>query len=181
MTRDETLDLYSLVVIWFITEGENIRKRLTYEIPGAGEGYPSKPSYRIWVDKSMQEIGTILLARERRKHPRFELTQPLAYRWDMIKATFRTVDLSMGGIRIHTNSPMAVGERLNLIMLLQYGVIKPRGKVVWSNLSWNRKYDIGICFETISHQCLQRLTRFLEGTTLRNKLAQGEKALDQSG
>ncbi|NIS60348.1 MAG: hypothetical protein GTO13_06525 [Proteobacteria bacterium] len=123
----------------------------------------------------MQEIGTILLARERRKHPRFELAHPLAYRWDMAKAIFRTVDLSMGGMRVHTNGPMAVGERLNLIMLLQYEVIKPRGKVVWSNPSSNRKYDSGISFETISHQCLQRLTRFLKETALRNKRAQGRK------
>lgn len=123
----------------------------------------------------MEEVEKRSFNTERRKYPRFELSRALAYQWGMTKGTLRTIDVSLGGVKIQTDSPIPVGDRLDLIILLEYEAIKPMGKVVWSNPSSNRKYDIGICFETISHQCLQRLTRFLKGTTLRNKLAQGRK------
>ena len=129
----------------------------------------------------MEEVGTTSLPRERRRHKRFELSRALAYKWGMTKGILRTVDLSLGGVKIQTDSPIPVGEKVDLILLLEYEAIKPMGKVVRSNPSSNRKYDVGICFETISHQCLKRLERFLHGTTLKDKLAKREKALDQSG
>jgi hypothetical protein len=129
----------------------------------------------------MEEARRTSLHGERRRYPRFELSQALAYQWGVTKGTLRTVDLSLGGIKIQTDSPIPVDERWDLILLLKYEVIKPVGKTVWSNPSSYRKYDVGICFDTISHQCLKRLERFLNGTTLREELAKREKALDQSG
>jgi c-di-GMP-binding flagellar brake protein YcgR len=129
----------------------------------------------------MEEARRTSLHGERRRYPRFELSQALAYQWGVTKGTLRTVDLSLGGIKIQTDSPIPVDERWDLILLLKYEVIKPVGKTVRSNPSSYRKYDVGICFDTISHQCLKRLERFLNGTTLREELAKREKALDQSG
>ncbi|NIS63463.1 MAG: hypothetical protein GTO13_23085 [Proteobacteria bacterium] len=129
----------------------------------------------------MEEIGKTSLPRERRRHKRIEVSRALAYKWGMTKGILRTVDLSMGGVRIQTDSPIPVGEKVDLILLLEYEAIKPMGTVVRANLSSNRKYDVGICFETISHQCLKRLERFLHGTTLKDKLAKREKVLDQAG
>jgi len=129
----------------------------------------------------MEEVERISLHRERRRYPRFQLSQALAYHWGATRGTLRTVDLSLGGTKIQTNRPMPVDERLDLILLLTYEAIKPEGKTVWSNPSSYRKYDVGICFETISHQCLKRLERFLNGTTLREKLEKRENVLDQSG
>lgn len=140
---------------------------------------PTRSSTR--TDKPMEGIGKPIFPRERRRHKRFELSRALAYQWGMTKGTLRTVDLSLGGVKIQTDSPIPVGDRLDLIILLEYEAIKPMGKVVRSNPSSNGKYDVGICFETISHQCLKRLERFLHGTTLRDELAKREKDLDQSG
>jgi hypothetical protein len=129
----------------------------------------------------MEEVKNRSFHTERRKYPRFELSQALAYQWGVTKGTLRTIDVSLGGVKIQTDSPIPVGDRLDLIILLEYEAIKPMGKVVRANLSSSGKYDVGICFETISDQCLKRLERFLHGTTLREKLAEREKALGQSG
>jgi hypothetical protein len=99
---------------------------------------------------------------EKRRYPRFELTLALAYTCGGTKNMLRTVDVSLGGTRIQTDSPIPVDERLNLIILLENEAIKPLGKVVRSGQSPNRKYDVGISFGDMSHQCLRRLKRFLD-------------------
>jgi hypothetical protein len=129
----------------------------------------------------MEDIEETLALTERRKYPRFELSQALAYQWGVTKGTLRTVNVSLGGIKIQIDSFIPVDERLDLILLLEFEAIKPVGKIVWSNYSSSHKYDVGICFETISHQSLKRLERFLDGIPLRDKLGKREKDLDQSG
>jgi hypothetical protein len=129
----------------------------------------------------MLRIGKTSFSVERRKHVRFELSQVLVYQWGATRGTLRTVDVSLGGIKIQTDSPIPVDETLDLILLLEYEAINPVGKVIWSNPASDGKYDAGICFETISHQCLKRLEGFLNRTTLREKLAKRKKNLDQSG
>ncbi|UCD72250.1 MAG: PilZ domain-containing protein [Syntrophobacterales bacterium] len=128
----------------------------------------------------MEEVGKTSFPRERRKHKRFELSLALAYQWGWTKGTLRTVDLSLGGIKIQTDGHIPIDERLDLIILFENEAIKPIGKVVRSNRSSNRKYDVGICFETISHQCLKRLERFLRGITQKGGAAKREKTLDKS-
>ena len=129
----------------------------------------------------MEGIGKTSFLRERRRHKRFELSLALAYQWGTKKDTIRTVDVSLGGIKIQTDSPITVDERLDLIILIENEAIKPTGKVVRSDPSSNRKYDVGIWFETISHQCLKQLERFLHGITLKGERTKREKVLDESG
>jgi hypothetical protein len=129
----------------------------------------------------MEGIKKTPFPRERRRHKRFELSLALAYQWGMMKGTLRTVDVSLGGVKIQSDTPIPVDERLDLIILLKNEVVKPMGKVVRSNPSSNRKYDVGICFETISHQCLKRLERFLHGTARKEERAEGQEVLDESG
>ena len=129
----------------------------------------------------MLRIGKTSFSGERRRYARFELSQALAYQGGATRGTLRTVDVSLGGIKIQTDSPIPIDERLDLILLLEHEAISPVGKVIWSNTSADGKYDVGISFETISHQCLKRLERFLKGVALREKLAKLEKNLDQSG
>ncbi len=118
---------------------------------------------------------------EKRRYPRFGLSQALAYQWGTTKGTLRTVDLSLAGVRIQTDSPMPADQRLDLILLLDYEAVRLVGKIVWSNPLPHRKFDIGISFEPISHHFLERLDQFLKGTTLRDKPAKREKGLGQSG
>jgi hypothetical protein len=76
---------------------------------------------------------------------------------------------------------MPADERLDLILLLDYGAVRLAGKTVWAKALPHRKFDVGISFETISRHVLERLDRFLKGTTVRDKLAKRETVLGQSG
>jgi hypothetical protein len=128
----------------------------------------------------MEEVGRTSYHSERRRYPRFKLSQALAYEWGETGDTVRTVDVSLGGVRIQTDSFIPADERLDLVLLLEYEAIRTVGKIVWSKWSSGGKYDTGISFETISHQCLNRLERFLEEAFLKEMLAKRKKGLDQS-
>lgn len=125
-------------------------------------------------------MGRSRFPTERRRYPRFALPLALAYTCGATKDTLRTVDVSLGGTRIQTDRPIPVDERLNLIILFENEAIKPLGKVVRSSQSTNRKYDVGISFETMSHQCLKRVRRFLDGMAQKRGAADRGKDLDQS-
>jgi hypothetical protein len=128
----------------------------------------------------MEGIKKPSFPKERRRHKRFELSLALAYQCGMLKETLRTVDLSLGGVRIQTEAPIPVDERLGLIILFENQAIKPLGKVVRASPSSNQRYDIGICFETISQESVERLERFLNGIPQRGGTANREKALRES-
>jgi hypothetical protein len=119
------------------------------------------------------------IQKERRRHKRLEMSLALAYHWGLLKGTLRTVDVSLGGVKIQSDIPMPVDERLDFIILLENEAIRPLGRVVRSSPSSNRKYDVGICFETISHQCLERLERFLKVIPGKRDEANRQKALDE--
>jgi hypothetical protein len=123
------------------------------------------------------EIRNPSFTRERRRYRRFELSLAMAYQWGMTKDTLRTVDLSLGGVKIQTDIPIPIDERFDLTILLGNEAIKPTGKVVRSDPSLNRKYDVGICFESLSQQCLKRLERFLHGIILKGDQAKQKTAL----
>jgi hypothetical protein len=76
---------------------------------------------------------------------------------------------------------MPVDERLDIVLLADYETVRLGGKIAWAKPLPYRKFDIGISFETISHQSFERLDRFLKGTTLRDKPAKHEKGFGQSG
>lgn len=128
----------------------------------------------------MERSGKSSFSRERRRHKRFDLSLALAYQWGMTKETLRTVDVSLGGIKIQTDTPIPVDERLDLIILIKNEAVKPMGRVVRSDPSSNRKYDVGVCFETISPQCLIRLDRFLHGIHLKGEQGNRKEAFDKS-
>jgi hypothetical protein len=125
-------------------------------------------------------MGRSQFSTERRRYPRIELPLALAYTCGATKDTLRTIDVSLGGTRIQTDRPIPVDERLNLIILLENEAIKPLGKVVRSRQSSNGKYDVGISFETMSHQCLKRIERFLDGMAQKRGAADRRKDPDQS-
>ena len=126
-------------------------------------------------------MGRSQFPNERRRYPRFGLSLALAYQWGDIKDTLRTVDLSLGGIKIQIGSPIPIDESLDLIILLENEVIKPSGKIVRSDAIASRMYDAGICFESISQQCLNRLERFLHGIILEGDQAKRDKSPVISG
>ncbi len=126
-------------------------------------------------------MGRSRFSTERRRHPRFNLPLALAYTCGATKDTLRTIDVSLGGTRIRPDMPIPVDENLNLIILLENEAIKPLGKVVRSRQWPNRNYDVGITFEAMSHEYLQRLNQFLDGVAGKRASADRGRDLDQSG
>ena len=125
-------------------------------------------------------MGRSRFPTERRRYPRFELPLALAYECGATKGTLRTVDVSLGGTKIQNDRPIPVDEMLNLIILLENEAIKPLGRVVRSMQSSNRKYDVGISFESMSHQWLTRLKRFLDGMVQKRGAADRGNGFDES-
>ena len=117
---------------------------------------------------------------DKRRYHRFELSQALAYRCGTTKGTLCTVDLSLGGVKIQTDSPMPPDEQVDIMLLVDFETVRLVGKIAWAKPLAYRKFDIGISFETISHQSFERLDRFLKETTLRDKPAERDKDLGQS-
>jgi hypothetical protein len=91
------------------------------------------------------------------------------------------VDLSLGGVKIQTDSPMPADERVDIILLVDYETVRLVGRIAWAKPLPYRKFEIGISFETISHQSFERLDRFLKGTTPGEKQGEAEKGPGQSG
>jgi hypothetical protein len=133
------------------------------------------------MGKAMESIGKTLFPVERRRHKRYELSLALAYQWRAEKDTLRTVDVSMGGIKVRTDTPFPTDESFNLIILLGNAVIKPIGKVVRSQQVSKGMYDVGIRFESISPQYVSSLEQFLLGITLNGYQRECHKPPEQSG
>ena len=91
------------------------------------------------------------------------------------------MDVSLGGVKIQTDSPMPADERLDIILLVDDGTVRLVGKIAWARPLPYRKFDVGISFETISQQSFQRLDRFLKETAQRDEPADSEKGVGQTG
>ena len=125
-------------------------------------------------------MGRSRFPTERRRYPRFALPLALAYTCGATRDTLRTIDVSLDGTRIQPDRPISIDESLNFIILLENEAIKPLGKVVRLGQSSNRKYDIGISFEAMSHESLRRLKRFLDCVAQKRGTADRGKDFDQS-
>lgn len=128
----------------------------------------------------MEGIGKTPFPRERRRHKRYELSLALAYQWGAARDTLRTVDVSLGGIKVRTDSPFPIDQSLRLTILIGNAAIKPVGKVVRSKPISGRKYDAGICFESISPEYAISLEQFLHGITRNGNQLERRKPAEQS-
>lgn len=117
---------------------------------------------------------------DRRRHIRLAISLPLAYQWRTAKDTLRTVDVSLGGVRIQTDTPIPIDETIDLTILMENEAINPVGRVIWSNPRSDWMFDVGICFESISDEGLDRLKEFLHAMTVEGNQAKREKPVDQS-
>jgi hypothetical protein len=148
-----------------------------------GKGLPffAVPDNRGYkVERPMDEDQDQSFRRDRRRHIRFVISLPLAYQWRTTKDTLRTIDISLGGVKIQTDSPIPIDETIDLTILMENEAINPVGRVIWSNLRSDWMFDVGICFESISDQCLDRLEQFLHGTTIEGDRAKRGNSVDQS-
>ena len=78
----------------------------------------------------------------------------------------RTLDISLGGVRIFSDDPLDPGERLELDLFLPDDTtLAAKGEVMWVKelpAGSPAKYDIGVRFEQMDEHDRSRLAQVLE-------------------
>ncbi len=106
---------------------------------------------------------------ERRKHPRVDVDLPIRYKIDAsTNRNGRAMNLSEGGMLIHSLHQMEIGQRLKskLIFLFRSEVvaIEAEAEVVWKEIYSNRAWGdhrCGVRFLDVSARDKNRLKDFL--------------------
>ena len=106
--------------------------------------------------------------RERRQYPRVKA--PIRCRLAGSHTSHRAVvDISLGGLRLHTDEPQAVGESVEMELLLpDYSRLVCTARVAWLKPlppGSVGKYDIGFQFLQVPLYFWQRLGSLLEWST----------------
>ncbi len=106
---------------------------------------------------------------ERRKYPRFDVDLPIQYKIDAsTDCNARVMNLSEGGMLIHSIHRMDTGQRLKSKLIFFLGsemdTIEAEAEVVWSDIYSNRAWGdhrCGVRFRGISTTDKNRLRDFL--------------------
>ena len=106
---------------------------------------------------------------ERRGSIRLKMMYPAVYtRFDnqgraCDQRMSRSMDMSQGGVRLHSGFSVDSGEALDISMALKEDLVSFKGKVVYVKSTEKEDYEFGICIEDIGDEDRITLTRFLEG------------------
>ena len=105
--------------------------------------------------------------KERRKHLRIVALHPVLYYSNAYPRpkVASTLDISLGGARIETRSPLMNREELDISIAIHPNVIKCRGRVVYVIDSEDRRIRAGIQFEGLTQEDRSSLERFLFSLT----------------
>ena len=106
---------------------------------------------------------------ERRKYPRYDVDLPVRYKIDVsTKRNGRVMNLSEGGMLIHSLHQMEIGQRLRsrfvFIIGSEIDAIEAEAEVVWKDIYSNRAWGdhrCGLRFLGISAKDKDRLKDFL--------------------
>lgn len=103
-----------------------------------------------------------VLEEDRRRYPRYDPVPEITYSYgfynEPIKAT--TLELSLGGARIHTELPLLVGERLEVNISVEEEEIDVVGKVIHTHRASDKSFIVGLSFENISEIKTKVLNHF---------------------
>jgi Tfp pilus assembly protein PilZ len=106
---------------------------------------------------------------ERRRQPRLNFTEPIQFR-DLLKASALFYgslarDLSAGGLRIRSYTPMAKGDRLLLLLEIPdfQRVVRAIAQVVWqSQRPFDSGYETGLQFIEVAPEDRDSIAGFVE-------------------
>ncbi len=106
---------------------------------------------------------------ERRRHPRYDVDLPIQYKLDAsTNRNARVMNLSEGGMLIHSTDRTEIGQRLKskLIFILgsELDTIEAEAEVIWGDIYSNRAWGdhrCGVRFRAISPTDQNRLKDFL--------------------
>jgi len=97
---------------------------------------------------------------EKRKFPRFAVTTPVhCFRYGR-QLTLRTVNVSLGGLKLEANFDLGVGESMNLAILANGSTIQCKGRVLAIEDFRNKVYA-RLRFDSIPDPEYERLSNYL--------------------
>jgi len=97
---------------------------------------------------------------EKRKFPRFAVTKPVhCFRYGR-QVTMRTLNLSLGGLKLEANFDLGVGESMNLGILTNGTTIQCRARVLAIEDFRNKVYA-RLRYDSISDQEYKKLSDYL--------------------
>lgn len=98
---------------------------------------------------------------ERRRHRRFELLNLVVFKQFEIEKISKTVNLSMGGMKIRTEFPVPLDEELEISIKLGEDIFRSQGKVIYANERKEGDFDIGVNFINSPEESLNLLRHYL--------------------
>lgn len=77
------------------------------------------------------------------------------------KEICRSMNVSLGGVKLHSRSPVRPGETVNITMALDENVVTFRGKVIYVTPSGKERFELGLSIEEIENEDRIALNRFI--------------------
>jgi hypothetical protein len=104
---------------------------------------------------------------EKRKFPRFPITNPVICSRYGRPRTMRTLNISQGGLKLEANFDLGVGESIDLAILINGTRIQCKG-IILAIEEFNHKVQARLRFARISEIDIKKLSNYL-GTLSRGK------------
>ena len=102
--------------------------------------------------------------KEKRKHPRFQISCPISFIcFDKLRIG-ETSDLSLGGMRIQSRYMLFAGETYEFTLVMGGRAINPKGTVVYLQNQPEFAYGAGVSFVYLSEDHQTQLDAFLAGS-----------------
>ncbi len=98
---------------------------------------------------------------ERRKTVRAKATLPALILFDHRERKSRTANVSLGGLRVHTDEPLPRNQKIRIGFIVKSCPIEAEGRVVYS-LKEASGYVSGLSFDRISERDMENLSRHLD-------------------
>ncbi|UCD71266.1 MAG: PilZ domain-containing protein [Syntrophobacterales bacterium] len=99
--------------------------------------------------------------KERRKYRRFELINLVVYKQFEIEKITKTINLSIGGMKMRTEFPVPLHEELEIAIKIDDDIFRSQGKVVYTNERKDGNFDIGVNFINSPEESLNLLSQYL--------------------
>lgn len=105
--------------------------------------------------------------RDRRESVRLRMDYPALYtRFDTQgraydQKTSRSMNVSLGGVRLQTSFPVSQGEVLDISIALGDNLVAFRGKVIYVTSPRNQSFELGVSITDMEPQDKITLTRFI--------------------
>lgn len=159
-------------------------RRGIYRIFGLMAGWPTRALGGL--QKILNRVGSMDFLDNRRKHPRYSINLPVFIFHSKKRALGHTLDVGLGGMRIHTDQVFLSRRGLLFQLMLKRNSIWVKGRLVFTQTQPDLLNFSCVQFEETSKENLSLLQEYLarlenfsgkERPELESRIREGESAL----